>query len=239
MRKLIVSINSVAVIRESRKDKEPDPVTAALMAEFAGADGIAIHLRMDKRHIRDRDLYILRETVKTKLDLHIAPTPEMVALALEVKPAEVTLLPERSGELATEFGLDLREHSDNLRKISEQLRIAGCRVFAVVEPEPDAVKYASKARLDGIQLLAYHFTEAKSFQEEETELERLIKIAETAKKNFLPVRIGGGLSYTNITPILSKTEIEEFVVGHHIVARAVITGFEKAVKDMADIVKFF
>jgi len=239
MRRLIVSVDTVAAIRESRKEKEPDPVAAAAAAELAGADGIAIHLRMDKKHIRDRDLYILRETVKTKLDLQIALNAEMVARALEVKPAGVTLLSERSGELTTEGGLDLRECADEFRNIQEQLSAAGCRVFAVVEPEPDSVKHAVKLNLDGIEIFAHNYTDARSPEDELSEFERIARVAEAAQKAGLAIRIAGGLGYTNIIPILTKTSIEEFVVGHHIVARAVMTGFEKAVKDMVDIVKYF
>lgn len=239
MRRLIVCVDTVAAIREGRKEKEPDPVAAAVAAELAGADGIAIHLRMDKKHVRDRDLYILRETVKTRLDLQIAPSPEMVGRALEVKPAGVTLLSERSGELTTEGGLNLRQDVDQLREVHEQLTAAGCKVFAIIEPEPDAVKHALKLNFDGVEIFAHHYTSALSRDDESSELDRIAKCAESAQKNGLAVRIAGGLGYTNIIPILTKTSIEEYVVGHHIVARAVMTGFEKAVKDMVDIVKYF
>ena len=235
MRKLIVSVDTVAAIREARKEKEPDPVAAAAVAELAGADGIAIHLRMDKRHIRDRDLYILRETVKTRLDLQIALSTEMLTRA----PASVTLLSERSGELTTEGGLDLRNSADEIRNFRGQLSAAGCKVFAVVEPESDSVKHAEKVGLDGIEIFAHHYTDARSPENEKTEFERIVKVTEAAQKNGLAVRIAGGLGYANIVPILTKTSIEEFVVGHHVAARAIMTGYEKAVKEMVDIVKYY
>jgi pyridoxine 5-phosphate synthase len=239
MRRVIVSVNAVAAIRESRKEKSPDPVAAAAIAEMAGADGIAIHLRMDKRDVRDRDLYILRETVKTKLDLHIAPNAEMVARALEVKPAEVTLLSERQGELTTECGLDLHKQSDEIRDIRQQLGAAGCRVFVVAEPEPESVKRAMKVEADGIEIFAHHYADTRSPDDEASELDRIAKVADAAQKSGLAVRVAGGLDYTNVVPILTKTAIEEFVVGHHIVARAVMTGFEKAVREMVEIVKYY
>ena len=239
MRKLIVSVDTVAAIREARKEKEPDPVAAAAVAELAGADGIAIHLRMDKRHTRDRDLYILRETVKTRLDLQIALNMEMLARALEVKPASVTLLSERSGELTTEGGLDIRDNADEIRNFQGQLSAAGCKVFAVVEPDSDSVKHAEKVALDGIEVFAHHYTDARSPEDEKSEFDKIVKVAETAQKNGLAVRIAGGLGYGNIVPILTRTSIEEFVVGHHIAARAIMTGYEKAVKEMVDIVKYY
>ncbi len=239
MRRLIVSVDAVAAIRERRKEREPDPVVAAAIAEIAGADGIAIHLRMDKRDIRDRDLYILRETVKTRLDVHIAPNAETVARVLEVKPACVTILQERSGELTTESGLDLRENADQVRDAREQLGAAGCKVFAVVEPEPESVKQAMKLEMDGIEVFARNYSDARSQSDEQSELDRIIRVAEAAQKGGLDMRIAGGLGYATIIPVLTKTPIEEFVVGHHIAARAVVTGFEKAVREMVEIVKYF
>ncbi len=239
MRNLIISVDAVAALREDRKEKEPDPVTAASFAELAGADGIAIHLRMDKRHIRDRDLYILRETVKTRLILYIAPSPEMVTRALEVKPSDITLVSERSGELTTEAGLNFSEQLETIRETVVQLKGTGCSVFAVVEPESDAIKNASKAGFDGIELFTHHYRETKTDSERSEELKRLVKATESAKKHELRVRAAGGLDYQNILPLLSDTDIAEFVVGYSIVARSVLTGFERAVKEFVDIVKFF
>jgi pyridoxine 5-phosphate synthase len=239
MRKLIVSVDAIAAIREGRKEREPDPVAAAALAELAGADGIAIHLRMDKKHIRERDLYILRETVKTKLDLYISPNADLVARALEVKPAEVTLVAERPGELTTENGLDLHEHFDAVKGIAEQLQAAGCRVFTLIEPEEDSVKRASKIGLDGVEIFANHFTEAKSPLDTLSELQRITKTAESARKAELAVRTSGGLGYGNVVSVITETDIPEYVVGHNIVSRAVLTGFEKAVREMVEIVKFF
>jgi pyridoxine 5-phosphate synthase len=239
MRNLIISVDAIAAIREDRKEKEPDPVTAAAFAELAGADGIAIHLRMDKRHVRERDLYILRETVKTRLILYITPSPEMVTRALEVKPSDVTLVSERSGELTTEAGLNFSEQSEAIREAVEQIKAAGCSVFAVVEPDNDAIKSASKAGFDGVELFTHHYRETESDSDRCEELQRLVKSIESAKKHELHVRAAGGLNYQNIIPLLSDTDIAEFVVGHSIVARAVLTGFERAVKELVDIVKYF
>lgn len=239
MRKLIVSMDAIAAIREGRKEREPDPVAAASVAELAGADGIAIHLRMDKKHIRERDLYILRETVKTRLDLYIAPNADMVARALEVKPADVTFVAERPDELTTEQGLDLHEKGEEIRDLAQQLQASGCSVFAVVEPEPDSVKHAVKLGFDGIEIFTHHYSEARTSESIESELGRLAKTAEAAKKAELMIRASGGLSYGNIVPVLSETSITEFVVGHNITSRAVLTGFDKAVREMVEIVKFF
>jgi pyridoxine 5-phosphate synthase len=239
MRNLIVSVDSIAAIREDRKEKEPDPVTAAAAAELAGADGIAVHVRLDRKHSRDRDLYILRETVKTKLVLYIAPETEMIERALEVKPAEVTLVPERREELTTESGLSFHDQADQIREACDQLKAAGCKVSGVVEPESDALKNALRMGLDGVELFCHHYRETRSNAESSDELQRLAKTAEAAKKHELSVRAAGGLDYRNIVPLLSATEIGEFTVGHCIVSRAVLVGIERAVKEMVDIVKYF
>ncbi len=239
MRKLTVSVDTAAAIRESRKERQPDPVAAAIIAEFAGADGISIHLRMDKKHIRDRDLYILRETVKTSLNLHIAPSPEMIERALEVKPPEVTLLPEHAGELATEQGLDLRGQADEVGAIANQLSAAGCRVYALIDPDPDFIKPAAKAGLNGVEFFAHNYTASSNLEEQKIELTKLAKAFEVAQKQELETRIAGGLDYVNVLPILQSIKIPEFIIGHNIFARALITGLEKAVRDMVDIVKFY
>ena len=239
MRKLTVSVDTAAAIRESRKERQPDPVAAAIIAEFAGADGISIHLRMDKKHIRDRDLYILRETVKTRLNLHIAPSPEMIERALEVKPSEVTLLPEHSGELATEQGFDMRGQADEIASIANQLSAAGSRVFALIDPDPDFIKPAVKAGLDGVEFFAHNYTASMSINERKLEISKIAKAFEAAQKHELETRIAGGLDYINVLPILQSIEISEFIIGHNIFARAVIIGLDKAVREMVDIVKFY
>jgi len=238
MRKLVIGVDVVASIRESRKEKNPDPVAAASLAEIAGADGVSIHLRQDKRHIRDRDLYILRETVKTKLNLHIAPAAEMLQRALEVKPSEVTLLPEHAGELATEQGLDLKAEFEALTSAVGQAKAAGSGVYALVDPNPEVVKHAVKCGLDGIEIFAHNYTAAAG-QDAVTELDSIVKTFEAADKAELDVRIAGGLDYTNIVPLLERTKISEFVVGYHLMSRAILVGIEKAVREMVDIVKFF
>jgi len=217
---------------------EPDPVAAAVIAELAGADGITVHLREDRRHIQDRDLKILRHTVKTRLNLEMAATAEMVAIASSQKPEMCTLVPEKRQELTTEGGLDVRIHQDALTDTVDKLQEAGIYVSLFIDPDPDQVKAASKVGADYIEIHTGTFTEARGFRKQEAELLKIGNAVKLASKLGLGVNAGHGLNYTNIKMVASLGGIEEFNVGHAIISRAVLVGLDRAVREMVDLIKY-
>jgi len=237
MPKLSINVDHVATLREARKSFEPDPVVAAVTAELAGADGITIHLRQDRRHIKDRDLRILREVIKSSLNLEMAATQEMLEKALEVKPDMVTLVPEREGEITTEGGLNVQDNYDNLSKIIPQLQINGILVSLFINPEIDSIKVAAKLKTDFVELNTSKYSEAKNLGEKIEELEKIERMIELAYKLSLGINAGHGLNYKNIVEIARIKHIDEFSIGHSIVSRAVLVGFERAVKEMMELVK--
>jgi len=238
VKRLSLSLDQVGLLRESRKLKIPDPVIAASAAELAGVDSISIHLRLDRRGIRERDLYILKETVKTKLNLHIAPKAEMFSLIQEVKPHEVTLLPERPGELYTERGLTSENDDEFDKDLFSQIQGVGSRLYILIEPEVSEIKAAVKTGCDGVELYSGPYTSVTNPADRETEMDRIIKAAELAQKSGLEVHVGGSLNYQNIFPLLSIQPVQEFVIGHAIVAQALMVGFTKAVEDMITLIKW-
>lgn len=238
MAKLGVNIDHVATIRQARGGIEPDPVAAAALAEMAGADGITIHLREDRRHIQDRDLKLLRQTVKTKLNLEMAATPEMVDIALSVKPDMCTLVPEKRQELTTEGGLDVRIAMQAITDVVEKLQNGGIVVSLFVDPDSDQVKASSKVRADYIEIHTGAFAEAKDWKTEQAELERIENAIKLASKLGLGINAGHGLNYTNIRKVASLGGIEEFNIGHSIISRAVFLGLDRAVRDMVDLIKY-
>ncbi len=238
MAKLGVNIDHVATIRQARGGSEPDPVTAAALAELAGADGITIHLREDRRHIQDRDLKLLRQTVKTKLNLEMAATAEMVAIALAVKPDMCTLVPEKRQELTTEGGLDVRIAMQGIAEVVEKLQNGGIAVSLFVDPDSDQVKASSKVRADYIEIHTGAFAEAKDWKTEQAELERIENAIKLASKLGLGINAGHGLNYNNIRKVASLGGIEEFNIGHSIISRAVFMGLDRAVRDMVDLIKY-
>lgn len=238
MAKLGVNIDHVATIRQARAGNEPDPVAAAAVAECAGADGITIHLREDRRHIQDRDLKLLRQTVGTKLNLEMAATEEMVGIALSVKPDMCTLVPEKRQELTTEGGLDVRLHSQELAEKIERLQDGGIVVSLFIDPDPDQVKAASKVRADYIEIHTGRFAEARNWPAERDELERIENAVKLGRKLGLGVNAGHGLNYTNIKKVAALGGIEEFNIGHSIISRAVLVGLDRAVRDMVDLIKY-
>ena len=237
MPKLSVNVDHVATIREARKSFEPDPVAAAVTAELAGADGITIHLRQDRRHIKDRDLRTLREVVKTSLTLEMAATQDMLEGALEIKPDKVTLVPEREGEITTEGGLNIQDNYDNLSRVIPQLQINGILVSLFVNPEIDSIKTSAKLKTDFIEINTTKYTEAKNLGERIEELEKIERMVELAYRLHLGINAGHGLNYKNVVDIARIKHIDEFSIGHSIVARAVLVGFERAVKEMLELVK--
>ena len=237
MPKLSINVDHVATLRQARKADEPDPVAAAIASEMAGADGITIHLRSDRRHIQDRDLKMLRGVVKTALNLEMAATGEMLEIALKVKPDMVTLVPERDGEITTEGGLDVQGNFDQLNQAIGKLQLNGMVVSLFVNPEEESIKTAAKLRADYVEINTDSYAEAKSVSDQIIQLERLEKMASLAHRLNVGINMGHGLNYRNITNLSQIPHIHEFSIGHAIVARAVLVGFEKAVKEMLELVK--
>ncbi len=236
--KLAVNVDHVATIREARRTAEPDPVTAAALAELAGAQGIAVHLREDRRHIQDRDLHLLRQTVKTKLNLEMAATQEMLKTALSVKPDMVTLVPERREELTTEGGLEVQLNRDNLKKYVRLFKDADIIVSLVINPDLDQIKAAQWVEADYIEVHAGSFCEARTLTERQEEFYRIQNAVKMAHKVGLGVTVGHRLDHSNIGWLVDVAEIEEFIIGHAIVARAVLVGFERAVREMVELINW-
>lgn len=237
MARLSVNIDHIATLRQARLGKEPDPVAAASIAELAGADGITIHLREDRRHIQDRDVRILRETVKTKLNLEMAATEEMVNIALEIKPDMVTLVPEKRAELTTEGGLDVVLNKENLSRQVELLKNSGISVSLFINPDLDQVKTSHRIEADYVEIHTGRFADAINKKDADDEFERILDAVKAAGKLRLGINAGHGLNYINIKRIMKISEIEEFSIGHSIIARAVLVGLERAVREMVDLVK--
>ncbi|GKS59953.1 pyridoxine 5'-phosphate synthase [Nitrospira sp.] len=236
MARLGVNVDHVATLRQARGGQEPDPVEAAFLAELAGADGIVMHLREDRRHVQDRDLTLLKETIKTKLDLEMAPEEEIARIALSVKPHLVTLVPERRQELTTEGGLDVIGQRDKIDKIIQLLHGGGIPVSLFIEPDLNHIKIAHKLSADYVELHTGRYANAKLSKEEQTGLESLSQSAKLAFKLGMGVNAGHGLNYRNVKRLTQITEIVEYNIGHSIVARAVLVGFERAVREMKSMV---
>lgn len=230
--RLAVNIDHIATIREARKTDEPDPVAAAVLCELAGAQGITVHLRGDRRHIQDRDVETLRRSVATHLNVEMAATPEMVRVAQSVKPHQVTLVPERRDELTTEGGLDVVLHAANLDKTIGQLRDAGIDVSIFVDPDLEQIRQCQKLRAPKIEINTGKYTEAWRKGTWQPELEKVATAAKAAHKIGLVVLAGHGLDYRNIDAIAGVPEIEELNIGHSIISRAALVGLEAAVKEM-------
>jgi pyridoxine 5-phosphate synthase len=236
MMKLAVNVDHVANIRQARGIDIPDPVGAAFLAELAGAHGIVVHLREDRRHIQDRDVELLRKTVKTKLNLEMASTPEMIDIAKRLKPDIVTLVPEKREELTTEGGLDVAGKFASLEKAISEIRDAGIKVSAFVDPEIKQIKAAIEAGADIVELHTGAYAEAKDDQSADIEAEKIAKAAIFGSKGGLRVSGGHGLNYRNVRRISEVKEIEELSIGHSIVARAVMVGMVQAVKEMLTLI---
>ena len=236
MAKLAVNVDHVATLRQARRTEEPDPVTAAALAELAGAQGIVVHLREDRRHIQERDLNLLRQTVKTKLNLEMAATQETVKIALSLKPDMVTLVPERREERITEGGLEVQLNRENLKKYIRLFRDADIMVSLLINADLDQVKAAQWVETDYIQVHTGPFCDAQTMSARQEEFDRIQNAVKLAHKVGLGVNAGRGLNYRNIAWVADVAEIEEFTVGHAIVARAVLVGFERAVREMVGLI---
>ena len=238
MAKLGLNVDHVATVRQARGGVEPDPVTAAALGELAGAEGITIHLREDRRHIQDRDLEILRRTVKTKLNLEMAATQEMVRIALRTKPEQVTLVPEKRQELTTEGGLDVILNLKSIADAVKRLRDNDIVVSLFVDPDPEQIKAASKSGADYIEIHTGAYAAARDWQTQKHELEEIDAAIKLASKVGMGVNAGHGLNYVNIKALAAIGGIEEYNIGHSIMARAILVGIDRAVKDMVDLIKY-
>lgn len=227
-----VNIDHVATIRQARRTIEPDPVAAAVLAELAGADGITAHLREDRRHIQDRDIKVLRQTVRTHLNLEMAPTDEMVAIALEVEPDYITLVPERREEVTTEGGLNIVADFERLQKVVDQLQGAGMPVSWFIDADSAQIEAAAQTGAKLIELHTGKYAEAKDEATRQQELSVLQKGAAKAIAAGLRVNAGHGLTYQNVYPVACIPGMEELNIGHTIISRAVLVGMERAVREM-------
>ncbi len=237
-RRLGVNIDHVATLRQARRTPYPDPVTAAGLAELAGADQITAHLREDRRHIQDRDLRLLKQTVQTKLNLEMAATPEILNIALDVKPDTATIVPERREELTTEGGLDAQHHRDHLKKYVQNLRDGDIQVSLFIDPDLDQVRAAHRLDAMAVELHTGKFCEARGEVDRRAELQRIIDAARAASKLGLRVAAGHGLNYNNLTELVRIDEIEEYNIGHSIIASAVLTGLDAAVREMLGLLTY-
>lgn len=239
MARLAVNVDHVATVRQARGIDEPDPVLAAGMAELAGADGIICHLREDRRHINDRDVGLLRQTVRTKLNLEMAAVEEMVGIARNIKPDLVTLVPERREELTTEGGLDVKSNPALYKKVVEQLKEAGIEVSFFIDPDTSQIEIAQQVGGDVVEIHTGHYSEARSESEAQERFMRIAKAAEAAEKLKLGISAGHGLNYINIKRFKALPQIEEYSIGHSIITRAIFVGIDQAVREMIALVKDF
>jgi len=228
--RLYINIDHVATVRQARRTDEPDPVRAALLAELAGADGITVHLREDRRHIQDADVERLSASVRTVLNLEMAATDAMAAIAERLRPAQVTLVPERREEITTEGGLDCGAAQQRIAAILKRLGAAGIRTSLFISPDPRSVAAALALRPDAIELHTGRY--AHEWRAGAAALEELAGAARTAHDAGVAVHAGHGLTYENVGPVAALPHVEELNIGHTIVSRAVLTGISEAVREM-------
>ena len=231
MLKLSINIDHIATLREARKGKEPDPLNGALICLKAGADGITFHLREDRRHIQDKDVKRLRSRIRKKLNMEMAPIPEMVKIAQNIKVDQVTFVPEKRREVTTEGGLNVAGKKAYLRKLIKSLRSQGILTSLFINPQANQVRASFEVGAEAIEIHTGSFCQAQGGRKRK-ELLRIKKIAALAKSLGLKVFAGHGLNYTNVREITKIKEIEELNIGHSIISYAVFNGLQKAVKDM-------
>ncbi len=237
MARLGINIDHVATLRQQRKTTYPDPVSAAAMAEFNGADNITCHLREDRRHVQDRDVRLLRETVQTELNFEMAATQEMVRFALDIKPNVVTLVPERREELTTEGGLDLSLLGDSFTRSIALLREAGIIVSLFIDPEPGSVKLAHRMGAQAVEIHTGKYANTVRADDKGRELERIREAVNFSQKLRLTVHAGHGLHYHNIQEVAAIPGIESFQIGHGVVAQALYIGLGPAVREMKNLIE--
>ena len=233
---LAVKIDQVAALRNARKSQSPDPVSAATMAELGGADGIIVHLRLDRKHINDRDVRILRSVVQTKLILEMASTPEMVGVALDIKPDLVTLVPEKREEFTADGGLDLIVHRTDISDTVAALQNSGIPVGLMVDPEPEQIKLAHRIGASLVEIHTATYCDAKTAQKRHQAFLNIVDAVKLAHKLKFSVKAGRGLCYKTVKVFKNIDEIDEFSIGHSIISRAVLIGMQAAVADMRKLI---
>jgi pyridoxine 5-phosphate synthase len=235
--KLAVNVDHIATIREARRHAYPEPVLAALLAEQAGAEGIVCHIRSDRRHIKERDLHLLKQTVKTKLNIEMAATDEMKQIAMDIKPDIVSLVPERDEEITTEGGLDVRSNEDHLKTHIQELKQAGIRISIFVDPDKDQIDACQRVGVDLIEINTGKYADLKPGEMRNQALEEIAQAASHGAGLELEIHAGHGLDYFNVKPVAAIPEMKEFSIGFAIVARAAIVGIHRAVKDMVALIQ--
>jgi pyridoxine 5-phosphate synthase len=237
MPELGVNIDHVATLRQARKTYEPDPVAAAALAELGGADGITIHLREDRRHIQDRDLRLLKQTVPIKLNLELSVAEEIVAIACQVKPDQATIVPERREEVTTEGGLDVVTHRAATARAVERLKAAGISVSLFLDPDPRQIELAKQLGADAVELHTGQYALARGAAQHE-QLVSLTNAGKLICELGLALHAGHGLNYHNVIPVARIANMHELNIGHAIISRAVLVGLERAVREMKQLIKF-
>jgi pyridoxine 5-phosphate synthase len=235
--RLSVNIDHIATIRQARRGVEPDPIAAAVLAELAGADGIIVHLREDRRHIQDRDLRIARQIVRTKLNLEMAATDEMQRIALEVRPDIVTLVPEKREELTTEGGLEVFARVETIKSFAGRLQETGIPVSLFIDPDEQQIAAAKKSGAAWVEIHTGAYANAERGKERNAELGKIVEAAKLAASLGLRVGAGHGLNYQNVKAIAMIPELEELNIGHSIISRASLVGIERAVREMIELVR--
>ena len=237
MTRLGVNIDHVATIRQARGVVYPDPITATGIVELAGANSIVAHLREDRRHIQDRDLRFLREVIQTRLNLEMAATEEMIQIALATKPNLVTLVPEKREELTTEGGLNVIKSFQSLKRAIQRLQRGGIPVSLFVDPRSDQIKASEGVGANAIEIHTGHYCDAKTPAEADEELKKIFDAVREASHRDLQIAGGHGLNYVNVRRIAEIKEIEELNIGHSIIARALLVGLDRAVREMIALIK--
>jgi len=235
MTTLGVNIDHIANVRQARKTVEPDPVQFAFLAELGGADSITVHLREDRRHIQDRDVFLLKKTIKTKLNLEMAATEEMLEIAINLLPDYVTLVPEKRKEVTTEGGLDVKSNAKYLRNFVEKLKNSSIEVSAFIDPLSEQINFSKEIGFNTIELHTGRYAEL-SLNDQDEELQRIIESTHAANDLGLVVNAGHGLNYNNVRKIASINNMNELNIGHSIVARALAVGLEKSVREMKSLI---
>jgi pyridoxine 5-phosphate synthase len=234
--RLAINVDHIATLREARKDVEPDPVTAAHICELAGAEGIVCHLREDRRHINDRDLKILRDTIKTKLDLEMAASEEILKIAIETLPDLSTLVPEKRQELTTEGGLNVKDNLSYLTDYIKELHKHDINVSIFIDPVEEQIEASARAGADYIEIHTGEYANSRTEEHVRKNLQKIEKAAKFAKSLNLKINAGHGINYLNIAPLIKIKEIEEMSIGFAVIARAAFIGLDRAVRDMINII---
>ncbi len=237
MIRLGVNVDHVATVRQARRSLEPDPVAASVEAVLGGADGITVHLREDRRHIQDRDVRILKETLPCRLNLEMAVTPAMTQFALDIAPHEATLVPEKREELTTEGGLDVLAHLAAVDACAKKLLDKGIVVSLFIDPDPRQVQAAHRLGVQAVEFQTATYSEARTPNETHEALNRLRESSLLASSLGIHVHMGHGLNYQNVFPIAAITQVEELNIGHSIVARSILIGMREAVKTMKEAIR--